>query len=44
MVFLMTRLASMIGIAGITGLMWLQDHTKKVVVLTSTAQSVLGSN
>lgn len=41
MVLLVTRFAAMIGIAGITGLMWLQDHTKKVIVLKNTTQSVL---
>lgn len=41
MVLLVTRFAAMIGITGITGLMWLQDHTKKVIVLKNTTQSVL---
>lgn len=41
MVFFITKMTSLFGIATITGLMWLQDHTKKVIAIKNTAQEML---
>ena len=37
-------MTSLLGIAGLTGLMWLQDHTKKVIVIKNTTQAVLAKD
>jgi hypothetical protein len=44
MVFFMMRMTAMMGIAGLTGLLWFQDHTKKVIVLKNTTQSIFAPN
>lgn len=38
MVFFIVRGAAVFGIVGLTGLMWFQDHTKKVMVIKNTTQ------
>lgn len=43
MVFFIVRSAAIFGIVGLTGLMWFQDHTKKVMVIKNTTQELFGS-
>lgn len=38
------RMTSLLGIAGLTGVMWLQDHTKKVIVIKNTTQSLFSKD
>ncbi len=43
MVFFVVRGAALFGIAGLTGLMWFQDHTKKVMVIKNTTQELFSN-
>lgn len=44
MVFFFMRMTSLVAIAGLTGVMWVQDHTKKIIVIKNTTQSLFGKD